>query len=50
MMLIHEIRWQNPDAVILFNDPKFVEMGLTKRWKGYDNHMHVDFGRDDDGR
>lgn len=43
MMLIHEIRRQNPNAVILFNDPELIRMGLTKPSKGHDNHMHVDF-------
>lgn len=46
MMLIHEIKRQHPNAVILFNDPKLVEMGLTKPYKGHDNHMHVDFKQD----
>lgn len=45
MMLIHEIKRQHPNATILFNDPKFVEMGLTKPYRGHDNHLHVNFGR-----
>lgn len=49
MVLIHEIRRQHPNAVILFNDPKFVEMGLTSPYKGHDDHMHVDF-KEDQGR
>lgn len=39
--LIAEIRRENPNAKILFNDPVLVREGLVRPYKGHDNHLHV---------
>ena len=37
------VRTKFPGATILFNDPKLISKGWTKRMKGHDNHLHVRF-------
>jgi peptidoglycan hydrolase-like protein with peptidoglycan-binding domain len=32
-----------PGATVLFNDPRLVSAGLTRRVGGHDNHLHVSF-------
>ena len=32
-----------PNTVILFNDKQLINEGLTKKWKGHDNHLHIHF-------
>ncbi len=39
--LIAEVRRENPNAKILFNDPVLIREGLTRPYKGHDNHLHV---------
>jgi len=39
--LIAEIRRENPRAKILFNDPVLIREGLTRPYRGHDNHLHV---------
>lgn len=39
--LIQEIRRENPNARILFNDPVLIREGLTRPARGHDNHLHV---------
>ncbi len=29
---------------VLFNDPVLVREGLTKPYRGHDNHLHLTFG------
>ncbi len=41
--LIQEIRRENPNARILFNDPVLIREGLTRPAAGHDNHLHVSF-------
>ena len=37
------VRDQHPGAVVLFNDPVLIREGLTQRWDGHDNHLHLRF-------
>lgn len=39
--MIREVRRENPNARILFNDPQLIREGLTRPYKGHDNHLHV---------
>jgi hypothetical protein len=39
--LIEIIKKVVPDALVRFNDPKFVREGLTKQTDGHDNHLDV---------
>jgi conjugal transfer mating pair stabilization protein TraG len=39
--LIQQVRKENPNARILFNDPVLIREGLTRPAKGHDNHLHV---------
>ena len=39
--LIQEIRRENPNARILFNDPVLIREGLTRPARGHDNHLHA---------
>ena len=41
--LVVLIRQKFTDAAILFNDPLLVADGLTRRFAGHDNHLHVRF-------
>ena len=41
--LVRVIKRLYPKAVILFNDPEIIKEGLTKAFKGHDNHLHVTF-------
>ena len=41
--LVLQIRQTFPDVLILFNDSVLVRDGLTKRFAGHDNHLHVRF-------
>ena len=34
---------RNPGATVLFNDPVLVKEGLTQKYKGHDNHLHLSF-------
>jgi hypothetical protein len=36
-------RQKFPQATVLFNDPMLIVDGLTKRFEGHDNHLHVRF-------
>ena len=40
---IRAVRAQNPNAVILFNDPQLIREGLVRPYRGHDNHLHVSF-------
>ena len=37
------IRHEFPQVTVLFNDPLLIVDGLTKRFEGHDNHLHVRF-------
>ena len=39
--MIRDIRRENPNARILFNDPVLIREGLTRPYRGHDNHLHV---------
>lgn len=39
--MIRDIRRENPNARILFNDPQLIREGLTRPYRGHDNHLHV---------
>ncbi|HSS18942.1 MAG TPA: peptidoglycan-binding protein [Pyrinomonadaceae bacterium] len=39
--LVLLIRSKHPQVDIIFNDPKFIQAGLTRQFKGHDNHLHV---------
>jgi peptidoglycan hydrolase-like protein with peptidoglycan-binding domain len=41
--LVELIRRKFPRAVVLFNDPKFINAGLTSPEAGHDNHLHLGF-------
>jgi conjugal transfer mating pair stabilization protein TraG len=41
--LIRVIKTLYPKSAILFNDPEIIKDGLTKAYKGHDNHLHVTF-------
>ncbi len=41
--LVLVVREKFPQVTILFNDPLLVGDGLTKRFAGHDNHLHVRF-------
>ncbi|HEV3470439.1 MAG TPA: peptidoglycan-binding protein [Pyrinomonadaceae bacterium] len=41
--LVLLIRAKFPKASVLFNDPKLVAQGLTKRVTGHHNHLHIQF-------
>jgi peptidoglycan hydrolase-like protein with peptidoglycan-binding domain len=41
--LVQLIRANNPGATVLFNDPRLIAEGLTRRAGGHDNHLHVRF-------
>jgi peptidoglycan hydrolase-like protein with peptidoglycan-binding domain len=41
--LVLLIREKFPPVTILFNDPLLIGDGLTKRFAGHDNHLHVRF-------
>ena len=34
---------RNPGLTVLFNDPQLIKEGLTKKWRGHDNHLHLKF-------
>ena len=34
----------DPEAVVLFNDPTLIKEGLTRYYKGHDNHLHLRLG------
>ncbi|MEP3145545.1 penicillin-insensitive murein endopeptidase [Qipengyuania citrea] len=36
---------RNPGMTVLFNDPVLIREGLTRPYRGHDNHMHLDFSR-----
>lgn len=39
--MIRDIRRENPNARILFNDPVLIREGLVRPWARHDNHLHV---------
>ncbi len=39
--LIQLIKSENPGAIVLFNDPQLIKEGLTRKYAGHDNHLHV---------
>ena len=41
--LVLLIRAKFPKASVLFNDPKLIAQGLTKRASGHHNHLHIQF-------
>jgi len=41
--LVVLIRQGFPQVTVLFNDPLLIVDGLTKRFEGHDNHLHVRF-------
>ena len=41
--LVQMVRDQHPSAVVLFNDPVLIREGITQRWDGHDNHLHLRF-------
>ncbi len=34
---------RNPGTTVLFNDPVLVKEGLTQKYEGHDNHLHLSF-------
>lgn len=41
---IEFMKERNPGMTVLFNDPVLVREGLTKPYRGHDNHLHLNFG------
>ena len=41
---IEFMKERNPGMTVLFNDPVLVREGLTKPYRGHDNHLHLTFG------
>lgn len=39
--LVQMIRAKHPRVDIIFNDRQFIRAGLTRRFEGHDNHLHV---------
>ena len=35
------VKSEEPDAVVLFNDPQLIKEGLTRYYKGHHNHLHL---------
>ena len=42
---IEFMKERNPGMTVLFNDPVLIREGLTRPYRGHDNHMHLDFSR-----
>lgn len=40
---IEFMKERNPGATVLFNDPVLVKEGLTQKYEGHDNHLHLSF-------
>jgi conjugal transfer mating pair stabilization protein TraG len=41
---VQMVRERHPGATVLFNDPVLIREGLTQRYDGHDNHLHVRLG------
>jgi conjugal transfer mating pair stabilization protein TraG len=41
---VQMVRQRDPSATVLFNDPQLIREGLTQRWDGHDNHLHLRLG------
>ncbi|KWW98721.1 Peptidoglycan-binding domain 1 protein [Carbonactinospora thermoautotrophica] len=41
--LVKALRATGHVKVIFFNDPQLIREGLTRHWKGHDDHLHVRF-------
>ncbi len=42
---LQTVKKLHPHAVILFNDPTAITSGLSKHYKGHDDHIHISFRR-----
>jgi conjugal transfer mating pair stabilization protein TraG len=40
---IEFMKERNPGTTVLFNDPVLVKEGLTQKYEGHDNHLHISF-------
>jgi hypothetical protein len=45
LSFIRMVRQMHPGVIILFNDPVAVRQGLSRSWRGHDNHLHISFRR-----